>query len=183
MHCRFAPRTGPRSRRPNTRESAASPAGTPGSSGSCGCEWWSTPRVSGGSLVQQGSCAALPRRGAAHRVAGWPRLHPDAGHELPGGGQRRTPSLLHRTGRSPLYRRLSRPLSRFPLALQELAMLELRPNCECCDRDLPADTATAYICSFECTFCAECNDRVSAPDLPQLWRRAGQAPAPPGGCW
>ncbi len=38
-------------------------------------------------------------------------------------------------------------------------MLELRPNCECCDRDLPADTATAYICSFECTFCAECNDQ------------------------
>lgn len=35
-------------------------------------------------------------------------------------------------------------------------MLELRPNCECCDRDLPPETADAWICSFECTFCASC---------------------------
>jgi hypothetical protein len=34
-------------------------------------------------------------------------------------------------------------------------MLELRPNCECCDADLPPDAA-AMICSFECTFCASC---------------------------
>ena len=34
-------------------------------------------------------------------------------------------------------------------------MLELRPNCECCDRDLPP-AAAARICSFECTFCPEC---------------------------
>lgn len=37
-------------------------------------------------------------------------------------------------------------------------MLQLRPNCECCDRDLPADTMLARICSFECTFCADCAD-------------------------
>ena len=36
-------------------------------------------------------------------------------------------------------------------------MLLLRPNCECCDRDLPADSAEARICSFECTFCADCS--------------------------
>jgi hypothetical protein len=35
-------------------------------------------------------------------------------------------------------------------------MLELRPNCECCDADLPPDSALARICSFECTFCAAC---------------------------
>lgn len=35
-------------------------------------------------------------------------------------------------------------------------MLELRPGCECCDKDLPADQAGAMICSFECTFCVEC---------------------------
>jgi uncharacterized protein len=35
-------------------------------------------------------------------------------------------------------------------------MLKLRPNCECCDKDLPADAADALICTFECTFCAEC---------------------------
>ena len=34
-------------------------------------------------------------------------------------------------------------------------MLELRPNCECCDRDLPPDSRDARICSFECTFCAD----------------------------
>jgi hypothetical protein len=35
-------------------------------------------------------------------------------------------------------------------------MLQLRPNCECCDVDLPPDAADARICSFECTFCAAC---------------------------
>ena len=34
-------------------------------------------------------------------------------------------------------------------------MLELRPNCECCDKDLPADATDALICSFECTFCVD----------------------------
>jgi uncharacterized protein len=38
--------------------------------------------------------------------------------------------------------------------------LELRPNCECCDRDLPPASPFARICSFECTFCAECVDHV-----------------------
>jgi len=35
-------------------------------------------------------------------------------------------------------------------------MLELRPNCECCDKDLPPCSADAMICSFECTFCRDC---------------------------
>jgi hypothetical protein len=35
-------------------------------------------------------------------------------------------------------------------------MLQLKPNCECCDRDLPPECADALICSFECTFCANC---------------------------
>jgi uncharacterized protein len=35
-------------------------------------------------------------------------------------------------------------------------MLELRPNCECCDADLPPDSAEARICTYECTFCAAC---------------------------
>ncbi|BCH13677.1 DUF1272 domain-containing protein [Mesorhizobium sp. L-2-11] len=39
-------------------------------------------------------------------------------------------------------------------------MLELRPNCECCDKDLPPEATDALICTFECTFCAECVDRV-----------------------
>ena len=39
-------------------------------------------------------------------------------------------------------------------------MLALRPNCECCDKDLPPDATEARICSYECTFCAECVETV-----------------------
>jgi hypothetical protein len=35
-------------------------------------------------------------------------------------------------------------------------MLQLRPNCETCDRDLPPESPDARICSFECTVCAAC---------------------------
>ncbi|WP_309643368.1 DUF1272 domain-containing protein [Phenylobacterium sp.] len=35
-------------------------------------------------------------------------------------------------------------------------MLALKPNCECCDKDLAADAPDAMICTFECTFCADC---------------------------
>ena len=37
-------------------------------------------------------------------------------------------------------------------------MLELRPNCECCDADLPPASDAARICTFEHTFCADCSD-------------------------
>lgn len=37
-------------------------------------------------------------------------------------------------------------------------MLELRPNCECCGTDLPGDSQDAFICSFECTYCRDCNN-------------------------
>ena len=37
-------------------------------------------------------------------------------------------------------------------------MLQLRPNCECCNRDLPPAAEDAVICSFECTFCRSCAD-------------------------
>ena len=39
-------------------------------------------------------------------------------------------------------------------------MLELRPNCECCDADLPPGSLDARICSFECTFCAQCAEDI-----------------------
>lgn len=35
-------------------------------------------------------------------------------------------------------------------------MLDLRPNCECCDKDLPPDATNAVICTFECTYCRDC---------------------------
>jgi len=39
-------------------------------------------------------------------------------------------------------------------------MLELRPNCECCDKDLPPDAPDALICTYECTFCTACVENV-----------------------
>jgi uncharacterized protein len=35
-------------------------------------------------------------------------------------------------------------------------MLEMRPDCETCGVGLPAEAPGAFICSFECTFCADC---------------------------
>lgn len=35
-------------------------------------------------------------------------------------------------------------------------MLALKPNCECCDKDLPPSATDVRICTFECTFCANC---------------------------
>jgi hypothetical protein len=45
-------------------------------------------------------------------------------------------------------------------------MLRLRPNCECCDKDLPPDSPEARICSFECTFCAACTDNLLGGKCP-----------------
>jgi uncharacterized protein len=45
-------------------------------------------------------------------------------------------------------------------------MLQLRPNCECCNVDLPPQSAAARICSFECTFCESCADGPLAGRCP-----------------
>jgi len=39
-------------------------------------------------------------------------------------------------------------------------MLEIRPNCECCDCDLPPDSLDARICTYECTFCVDCAEHT-----------------------
>jgi uncharacterized protein len=39
-------------------------------------------------------------------------------------------------------------------------MLKLKPNCECCNRDLPPHSLEARMCSFECTFCRTCADML-----------------------
>lgn len=54
--------------------------------------------------------------------------------------------------------------------------LELRPNCECCDRDLPPQSMLARICTYECTFCADCVDNVLANVCPNCG--GGFAPRP-----
>ncbi|HEY7542032.1 MAG TPA: DUF1272 domain-containing protein [Methylomirabilota bacterium] len=45
-------------------------------------------------------------------------------------------------------------------------MLQLRPGCECCDRDLPPAAPDAMICSFECTFCRSCATTVLGGQCP-----------------
>jgi len=45
-------------------------------------------------------------------------------------------------------------------------MLQLRPNCECCDRDLPPESPDARICSFECTFCRFCAEDILKETCP-----------------
>ena len=65
-------------------------------------------------------------------------------------------------------------------------MLQLRPNCECCDKDLLPDAPDAMICSYECTFCQSCVEKilenvcpncgggfVNRPIRPQNARREG----------
>jgi hypothetical protein len=74
-------------------------------------------------------------------------------------------------------------------------MLELRPNCELCDVDLPPGSPDARICTYECTFCAECAENVLHNVCPncgggfevrpirpaRAWREgAGLASDPPG---
>ncbi len=39
-------------------------------------------------------------------------------------------------------------------------MLDIRPSCEHCDKDLPYDAPDAMICTFECTFCRDCVENV-----------------------
>jgi uncharacterized protein len=54
--------------------------------------------------------------------------------------------------------------------------LELRPNCESCDRDLPPNATEARICSYECTFCADCAEGVLINVCPNCG--GGFAPRP-----
>lgn len=55
-------------------------------------------------------------------------------------------------------------------------MLQLRPNCECCDKNLPPDATEARICTYECTFCASCVDEVLCNVCPNCG--GGFAPRP-----
>ena len=52
-----------------------------------------------------------------------------------------------------------------------MTMLELRPSCECCDKDLPPAAADAMICTFECTFCRDCVDNQAQGRVPELRRQ------------
>jgi hypothetical protein len=53
-----------------------------------------------------------------------------------------------------------------PLDQEPTSMLELRPGCECCDKNLPPESDEARICSFECTFCVDCATHVLGGTCP-----------------
>ena len=60
-------------------------------------------------------------------------------------------------------------------------MLRMHPDCERCGADLPAGAPGAFICSFECTFCAPCAEALDdrcpncAGELMDRPTRVGQA--------
>ncbi len=58
-------------------------------------------------------------------------------------------------------------------------MLELRPNCETCDCDLPPESGAARICSFECTFCAACADGALGGHCPNCGGNLERRPVRP----
>jgi uncharacterized protein len=59
-------------------------------------------------------------------------------------------------------------------------MLQLRPNCECCDRDLPPESPDALICSFECTFCRVCAATILRGTCPNCGGELLPRPRRPG---
>jgi hypothetical protein len=62
-------------------------------------------------------------------------------------------------------------------------MLELRPNCELCDVDLPPEAANARICSYECTFCADCVESVLGDVCPNCGGGFQPRPIRPVRAW
>ena len=60
-------------------------------------------------------------------------------------------------------------------------MLQLRPGCECCDRDLPADSTDAFICTYECTFCRDCTEQVLKGVCPNCGGELLRRPRRPAG--
>jgi hypothetical protein len=63
------------------------------------------------------------------------------------------------------------------------AVLDLRPNCELCDVDLPPESQDARICSYECTFCAECVERRLENVCPNCGGGFVPRPIRPRGEW
>jgi hypothetical protein len=61
--------------------------------------------------------------------------------------------------------------------------LQLRPNCEYCDKDLPPNAADARICSYECTFCADCVDNKLHNVCPNCGGGFAPRPVRPANNW
>jgi hypothetical protein len=62
-------------------------------------------------------------------------------------------------------------------------MLELRPGCEHCNKALPPDAPDARICTYECTFCADCVDTVIGNVCPNCGGGFEKRPVRPATNW
>jgi uncharacterized protein len=62
-------------------------------------------------------------------------------------------------------------------------MLDLRPTCEHCNKPLPPSATDARICSYECTFCAECAERLLSNVCPNCGGGFFQRPIRPRTAW
>ena len=62
-------------------------------------------------------------------------------------------------------------------------MLELRPNCELCDCDLPPQSSNAMICTYECTYCAKCVETVLDNVCPTCGGGFQPRPVRPQNAW
>jgi hypothetical protein len=69
-------------------------------------------------------------------------------------------SQMAGAGCQTLYRSVELDKMKLAAQLKGMPMLELRPGCECCDRDLPPSSEDARICSYECTFCVDCAETI-----------------------
>ena len=58
-------------------------------------------------------------------------------------------------------------------------MLKIRPNCENCNKPLPADSDDAMICTYECTFCKSCVDEILKGVCPNCGGNLCQRPIRP----
>ncbi len=62
-------------------------------------------------------------------------------------------------------------------------MLDIRPNCECCDKDLPAHSTEAMICTYECTFCRDCVETILENVCPNCGGGFASRPIRPANAW
>lgn len=60
-------------------------------------------------------------------------------------------------------------------------MLEIRQNCENCDKSLPNDSNEAMICTYECTFCIDCVENVLLNVCPNCGGGFEKRPTRPSG--
>lgn len=58
-------------------------------------------------------------------------------------------------------------------------MLEIRPCCEHCGIDLPSSSTEALICTFECTFCKDCAQKIFKNVCPNCGGGFSQRPVRP----